>query len=61
MFVYLPGNLENKSQAFVLVLGFAVIYIITATVILTLKSIFNKKQNNEQEYDSVYDKSKLQD
>lgn len=61
IFVYLPGNLENKSQAFILVLGFAIIYIVTATAILALKGIFNKKQNNEQEYESVYDKSKQQD
>ena len=58
IFVYLPGNLANKSRAFVLTLTFAGVYILIAAVILIFKNALNKKKNEKEEYESVYDNSK---
>ncbi|MBR5314840.1 MAG: hypothetical protein IKU45_05465 [Clostridia bacterium] len=58
VFVYLPGNLQNKSRAFILVLCFAFIYILVASVAFGINSVINKKKNENEEYKSVYEDSK---
>lgn len=57
IFVYLPGNLDNKSRAFILTLVFAAAYIIVAALILIIKGALNKKRNDDKDYDSIYDKT----
>ena len=56
IFIYLPGNIKNSSSAFVLTLGFAVIYVVIAAIILTVRHFSLKKRNSEEKYDSVYEK-----
>lgn len=58
IFVYLAGNLENKSRAFVLVLCFAFIYILVAAAGLGVHALMNKKKNETEEYKSIYEDSK---
>ncbi len=58
IFIYLPGNLENGSSAFVLTIGFAALYILVASIIFTVNHIMKKKKADTQEYKSVYEKTK---
>lgn len=56
IFVYLPGNVETPSKAFVLTLAFVAVYAIITTVILLIKAALNKKKNETEKYDTVYEK-----
>ncbi len=58
IFVYLAGNLQNKSRAFVLVLCFAFIYILIAAAGLGVHALMNKKNNETEEYKSIYEDPK---
>ncbi len=58
IFIYLPGNLENKARAFVLTLAFAAVYIVVAAIGLIIRKAIIKNKNNEEEYQSVYEKQK---
>ena len=60
IFVYLPGNIENGSRAFILTIGFAALYIVVATIILAISGAVRKQRNEKEEYKSIYDKSKEQ-
>ncbi len=59
IFIYMAGNFENKSRAFIITVGFAVLYIIIAAITLFFKNILKKKDNDKQKYESVYDDQNL--
>lgn len=58
IFVYLPGNLQKGSSAFVLTVVFTVLYALVTAVILTVRHFIKKRKTDKQEYSSVYDKAK---
>ena len=57
IFVYVPGNTQNGSRAFILTVAFAALYIVFATIALAISGLRNKKKNENEEYKSVYEKS----
>ena len=58
IFVYLPGNTNNSSSAFVLTLGFAALYAVIAFFILLIRHQINKNKSDNSEYNSIYEKNK---
>ena len=56
IFIYIPGNTENTSSAFVLTVCFAVIYIATATIIMFVRSAVKARADKKKEYKAMYDK-----
>lgn len=54
---YLPGKNEGGAKTFIITIVFAVIYIITAAVVLSIKNMGKKKRADKSDYKSVYKKS----
>jgi len=61
VFIYIPGNTENTSSAFVLTICFAVIYIATATIIMFVRSAIRSNADKKKEYKAMYEKSNEQE
>lgn len=59
IFILLPGYLDtNKSGSFVLMIGFTAFYALITLAVAIIKNITNKKKNEQEDYESIYDKSK---
>ncbi len=58
IFVWIPGNIENNSRAFLLTLVFSALYILVACAVLGIKFSVNRKNNEKSDYSSVYDNPK---
>lgn len=48
IFVYIPGNTENSSSAFVLTLGFAAMYLLVAALVFTVIHLINKGKETKE-------------
>lgn len=57
IFIYIPGNAQNGSRAFILTIAFAALYILVAVIALIINGIVRKTKNENKEYKSVYEKS----
>ena len=57
IFIYIPGNAQNGSRAFILTIAFAALYILVAVIALIINGIVRKNKNENKEYKSVYEKS----
>ncbi|MBE6717940.1 MAG: hypothetical protein E7574_01620 [Ruminococcaceae bacterium] len=55
IFIYLTGYAKKSSNAFLLVIAFAVAYIIVAVAILAIRNfIIKKKTQDKEKYESIY-------
>lgn len=57
IFIYLTGYAKKSSNAFVLVVAFAVVYILVAAIFLAIRSfIARKKAESQEKYQALYEK-----
>ena len=57
IFIYFAGHAKKSSNSFVLVVAFAVVYIVIAAIYLAIRSFIAKKKSESQEkYQALYDK-----
>lgn len=58
IFIYLSGYAKKSSKSFILVILFAVIYILIASIALFIRHLLLKKKADNENYESIYDNKK---
>jgi len=61
IFLLIPGYTKNQSSSFALVIAFVIAYAIIGSVCGLIRSALNKKDKQEEEYNSIYNKKQKGD
>ena len=55
IFIYLSGYAKKSSKSFILIIAFSIVYILIASVVLTIRHFIMKNKSEKEDYESIYD------
>ncbi len=61
IFLLIPGYTKNQSSSFALMIAFVLVYAIVTAAYVLIRSAINKKNKQDEEYNSIYNKKQKGD